>query len=879
MEFGEEAIREKEEIVQLVRCVESGEGRDQLTRRLRDVYVGYVRCEGDQENKKEEVGGKLLAKDEALVRRRMFLKSYLPPMGVFLDAVLSVAYEMDSDDGGELGGIADRFFLDVHPIFAVGALVAYVSRSGEVTRGVGQPWRLLKDVVLRDVDKFVDAVCDGDVWGDVFPERTWSDCGDLIVGWLVSMSEAAQSQKSDNGEFEPGRFLPVMVRALSNGSLSSLDERRSETKLTLLGTFLARFLNRGFGPVVVEALVDACLPYLENREPIARLSQIIPSIRDAHAKEKFFKHLLSTLARSFADAHVPPLLRAFAQNPSGTEMSDEVSYILFDRILLKDPLPKQTAEWLLSLLIEDEGKLMDAACQLARTWSGKDAIHHLPLPRQAYFTFLLTVLIPHLPGAFVEVGDATINRFLLEGVSNRLENCIETIRFQGMRVAHAMAARQPDSGSLFSDLTDFQTLQEEEIWDPSLDTHDPGKAAASRELTEPDSDDESDFGSDLVNLDDLEPSVENVDGILMKDHRPVTLMDLHQDLKKTDEPLKLIKALKQLTVLLKAHPSELPSIAAELSRTLIHVPLPDWIHEELKKDDAFELKGLKSSSAVRVCCLVCLLTEASVCGDSVAKMIASKQVAEHQRLEILEAMQQAALQLSKPPAHGPDSHKEDLNQKRRVWGVRSLTLSKQTSTATWRNPFVDVAGLWASELLLSCQTVTHGFNIMERNHMVLGGVLVTLGTFADCASQSMVSTSLALTSFPFIKAVMEQKGEVCHLRRCAFQALTSIIQALPIGRLSSALSSSALTPVMDETDRSLGEMLVWIKAQSEHGVTSDSDETCRLLAVRCLHVCADISKKALDFSQHKAPDLKPMTIEYRIPQTQDHLRFHSGPFE
>ena len=859
-------------LLQLVETINEAENDIELLEILQSTYSRYV--QQTAANKDNEATGKnrTISVTSSLCSRKEFLRGYLRPYGLFPQTVLTLSYDRENGkQNEELQRFVDRFFLDVHPIYAVDALTTYLAQSSRQNATTAcHISHLLNRILLADFDRECVWLWDAEIWKEIFPDKSWEQCCDWMTGWFVTLMEMTPSRDQDcSAGFDFSHMVPRIVEALMKEKDDDVQDAEKLRKLQLLGSCLRRLLNRAHGLPWMAAVLEQSQTLMYAT---VSLSQLVQYVRDLHAKEKFFQKLLLLLSEDFEEETALRLLSCFVAASNKTErIADDVYYILFRRFLIKEELSRKVARWIISVLAGEEDRLMEIAQQVARLWADPKAIDHLPLPRQAYLTFLLTCLLERLPGVFAEVGDSTLCRSLLDGVSNRLENCIETVRCQGMRVAHAMAARQPNTEPVFSHVKlDFQSLRREEEWEARSEK---AVQISSDSPTEEvvDSDDASDFSGFSDEDDPLEqPNLSETDAVLMGKEHPITLMELHQDLKRSEEPLKVITALKHLSVLIKECPSELPGLAAELSRTVVHVPLPDWIGEELRKDDACALKGLKSSSAVRVCCLALLLEAAPIhCGDSIAMMICSKQVAEHQRLEILEALREAAKKLSAPPqVSAIDVDSPEVIGKSRTWGVRSIAARKK-SLQVWRNQYVDVAGLWISSLLLACKRVTHGFNIMERSPMVLGAVLITLATFAECASQSIVSTSLALSAFPLIRFVAEQKGENCYLRRCSLQAMTAMMQSLPIGRLSVILCEANLTEIDDETDRALRNMVVWIRTQGERILKSDQDETCKHLAAHCIRVCAHASKAALELKDKEdRPALHPQKIHYRIPERQ-----------
>jgi len=149
--------------------------------------------------------------------------------------------------------------------------------------------------------------------------------------------------------------------------------------------------------------------------------------------------------------------------------------------------------------------------------------------------------------------------------------------------------------------------------------------------------------------------------------------------------------------------------------------------------------------------------------------------------------------------------------------------------------------------------------------MVLSSVIVTLGSLADCASKSIVSTSIALSSFPLIKSVMEQKGQICHLRRCVLQAVSSLLVGIPTDRFRSIAYSE------DESDQSLMQMVSWVRDRAKVASTDDLGETCRLLATKCILIVDKVGQSTITIDK--------LAEIFRIQSNRSEIDFKVPRFE
>lgn len=799
-------------------------------------------------------------------RRRILERSFLSSYGLFLKLMLSVVSEKLSE--AERDECLFPLFQDIDGVASIGSIVNYLAQSQsieQVNTGV--------EVLLKVLDsERISSIWRRDVWSDLFPDKPWDKCCEEGVQWLISIPElVTKHQHKAHDSIQSPEFFSRHLLMLLKTVVERRKRNEEKAELSFLGLLMKRLINRGLGNLVVSSLLDYYHNSTKGDEPESFLF-LIKSIQDPYSTEKLCFTLVTSLTNEDTRFEI---LKFFLLEDD--QIDDEIGHILFSRILQKIELPLKLCHWLIDILCLDCIRLENMITQLSRIWSNQHSISSTPIPRQSYITALMQLMIPHLQMEKFE--NSRLYHLLLEGVSNRLGSCLDSIRYQGMRIGQTLASLDPHSEPLFTDLEiDFQSLQPEEQWEEPIESRScqEGPSSPPKEPSI-DSDDDSDFCSSIED-DNLTP-MDLREGI--KDHfkrgqRPVTLVDLIQDLRSSsDDPKKTISALKQLIPLVKKNSHELESLSVELTRLVVHVVIPDWIHQELEKDDAFDLKGLKTISEVRICCLKSILESVPLqTGEVLGQLFSSSQVTLPQRLEILESMRQASTKLSSPPERLEMEPLDSLLEgggigRSKVWGVRSLEVAKKRRETPWRNRFIEVVGSWTTTLLTSAQKVTYGFDLMERDHRVLGSLIITLGTFAESVSQSMTSTTLALVIFPLLKSVIEQKSENCFLRRCVFQTLICVINGLSISRLSNVIGS-VLEPV-DETDKKLAEIIIWIRTKSEEASQSDQDHTTKILASVCVSVCQKISQKALESTSTKSIEIKlPIKTQFdvRIPSVK-----------
>ncbi|KXZ57008.1 hypothetical protein GPECTOR_1g910 [Gonium pectorale] len=327
-----------------------------------------------------------------------------------------------------------------------------------------------------------------------------------------------------------------------------------------------------------------------------------------------------------------------------------VSFILTDGALLslrRPPLPLASLAALVAALplLYPAAQPLAAAAAAAAAWGDASAVTRTSVQRQAYLSAALLLLMlsgPGLDRADVERTQGLLGS-LLGGVSARLGSPTPATARQAMRVGRCLARLlEPGGGSegadLFGDMGELG-LGPEELWpaggdgngsdgDGDDDGDTDGRVrdgAESGVCTETDSDDEEEVDGE----DDLRPMgrPEELEGDAEADAwrraepSSLQLRSLAAALRKQDDVKTVLGALGRLEELIRAGPDELPLLAPELLRSLLHCRVPEWADEE----DAGARGGAPRASAQRAACLVALLSMAPLPGgaDLASRCLAS----------------------------------------------------------------------------------------------------------------------------------------------------------------------------------------------------------------------------------------------------------------
>ncbi len=353
----------------------------------------------------------------------------------------------------------------------------------------------------------------------------------------------------------------------------------------------------------------------------------------------------------------------------------------------------------------------------------------------------------------------------------------------------------------------------------------------------------------------------------------------------------------QVEVLVRANPEELLTFAPELARSLLHCRAPDWAEAEAGSPaDAPEAQRSRALTAL----LAMAPLEA---GDQVLEEVYSPHLDVYQRLLIMDSLCAAAKELADPRTApqlelGPaaprlvppgrslqalkatsatavagaagrgaqdaaaaerpqDSSRAvapaDMRQGRtRVWGnvaLRKLKKGDAAGPRTFRNRFTGVAVRWASALLRECDVRRHGVDLFGRDGLLLGRLLTTLSTFAECVAQTHTAIPLAAGTLELVRAPQVSASEQPFVRRSALLAAAQVVSSLPPARLAGALVEHGA----DAQDAVLVERLQWLQTWATGAAAGDTDENCRLLAAAVVGMQAQLASASMAALQTLPP--------------------------
>lgn len=663
----------------------------------------------------------------------------------------------------------------------------------------------------------------------------------------------------------PYRFIPFVLKTCINMNFPS----------SFLSEMMLKFSRRGHARVVAMTLIDT----LCSEEGIGDLqSQIITeSIVEANDLMSIGSILFwlftecSMLEKGCIAVEV--LSKAIPASLLSTR-ADLMHYVC-NKWLLQMLLPSRRA---LKLLLDYVAtiNLRSIVEMVFKEWSDKATIQKLPVRQQAYLTDVVLGLLEKMTKEQVESWGAVLP-CLLEGIGMHLESPLVTLRNQGMRVGNCLSSILGQERVLFEDVAEGMP---EDIWwqtcadtNPSIGQYQTSEkevvskveTCSTEPLTETDSDDEQLY--EILESDSDEDF--ELPGIQLR--------DLPKMLSKGDGEWKeQLKALKALEPLVRAAPDELPLHAAPLCRALLHAKVPVWMNEELQRGDE-DIEGIRLRSVVAV-----LTTLPEEGGIAVATEFYSPSLDMHQRLLALNSLSTAAKELSQP---GSYLHplKLSLDDKKKVRG-RTLDGDLRVGRVTWMaehslkrleqsagapmtvNRFPHVALKWTAALLKECDVQGHGIDLFNRDAFLLGRLLVTLGTFLECSSNSHVSPALAAATIELIRSPQVHQNCESYVRRAAMLAAAQSLCAL-----SPAVLASSLLP-MSNASNDLQERLQWLQNWISSSEEDDLDETCRKLATSLKGLQGGLIAGALT-TRAESIRLEPPSIEISKPLALENLKF------
>lgn len=406
------------------------------------------------------------------------------------------------------------------------------------------------------------------------------------------------------------------------------------------------------------------------------------------------------------------------------------------------------------------------------------------------------------------------------------------------------------------------------------------------QATAPDSDDDDGGASvvssfedaDVVPLEALDLS-EGEDEVWRPDPEtgarpPQQLKALAADLRNPKDVQQVLRALQVTEQLVRAAPSELAVCAEELARSLLYCRVPDWAEDTGPAGNTAVDQRMRSIAAV-------LVQQPMTAGPGVIHDLFAPSLDMGQRLLVLDCLCLSAREMaeggptssaavlppgrSDPPVPQLPSASTNRGPKTRIFGpVRLQQLrSGGMKEVTRRNAFGAVAVEWAGAILSGMHGSgrSHGIDLFGRDFVLLGRLLTTLGTFAECSGFSAATPRVAAAVLELLQAPVVSEHAQPYVRRAALLAGVQILSALPPASIAAEHSGGA------PSTGSLTQRIHWLRDWATLRLESDADEQVRALAAGCLELQRALASRALGVlaaapktAEQLAEELRPTKI-------------------
>ncbi|KAH7441907.1 hypothetical protein KP509_03G061400 [Ceratopteris richardii] len=497
--------------------------------------------------------------------------------------------------------------------------------------------------------------------------------------------------------------------------------------LVFTAELCARFCRRGHADAVVSQilfkLLDSISLYhnteskgndisvLESTCSFGFWTAMMDYITDIYAVERLIKALLLRMSDkqvNDADAYLM-LYTLFSQHIANHK---NIRLLFTEKILDWTNLPLRCLKWILHFAIfchppvkvqancsarfQMNSLNINAIRHFVQVWAEERFIQSAEMQKQLHITAAICISLGVMTKQDTESSPDFL-KFLLHGISRRLESPIPFVRKIAKKVALAFSLLVDETNPLLLDEVDnVEDLCDWEVPDTegeniiardnsaveqqkdyshesksAVDPVEPAKEERKmkkvKHLSEPyDPDEVIDLRTFRSFEDDEADSSENKDSEsecslepydlsddesdIHKNKFPMQLRDCAANLRKGDEPEVVEKALEVAERLVRARPEELENVAPDLVHALIHVRCSDVAVEG--QEESAEKKRYDS--------LVALLACAPLTVDVFTGTLYSPHVDISQRILILEVMSDAAREIANSGASA--SHRLDMKQ-------------------------------------------------------------------------------------------------------------------------------------------------------------------------------------------------------------------------
>ncbi|XP_057311608.1 telomere length regulation protein TEL2 homolog isoform X2 [Hydractinia symbiolongicarpus] len=485
--------------------------------------------------------------------------------------------------------------------------------------------------------------------------------------------------------------------------------------------------------------------------------------------------------------------------------------------------------------------------KLLEVWGDSSTIKHTSFVQHLYITKCLLLALGCMSQQQRQTWESELILKLMNGMTSHLGSPDKQVHTIGMVVGECLTSIVDKNGKKLN----FEVERTSEIdylyqlsSNPSIAlrfTSDESKAKSEKEgvsrqkIVEKESEtigehEELDSDDDLEPLNVDEEETEDVNGV----KPPVYLRDCLAGLLSSNDPGRLEACLTVLEKLVKKEPGDLPDVCVEIVKILLH------LENEYTILNFYQMKK-SAMLAITVRC-------PKQISEFIAEQFREENYSINQRLDMLDNIANAAMELSKPNIEDPDMHRRHLpmpvipgltnHERKPDWQVvidervKSKTRrfahgSSRTLKSATENQFTVVAGSFFFPFVKSFDMRLNTCNMLDDDCVVLGKFVYTLGVVLQSADGLSIAPAMGKSLLELVWCLRYHRE--AFVRQSLIYAVTMVVLHVPSYTLCTELHDEIF-----ETRDWLSELL-----------NQDMNSECRKLAASCLVLLDNTLKQEL----------------------------------
>ncbi|KAJ8037139.1 Telomere length regulation protein TEL2-like [Holothuria leucospilota] len=533
--------------------------------------------------------------------------------------------------------------------------------------------------------------------------------------------------------------------------------------------------------------------------------------------------------------------------------SQKANYLLTSKLLLlrhtENELVLQNIIGYLAAAPSRSSLLPLVLSNLLEAWSDSSALKHTSYEQHLYISKAILICCAHLSEKHLQEHRDALMHKLMKGMQAHLETPVPRLRTLGMVVAESLTKKLTPEGpaltfdyqkdDLSEHLETLLTVPEdpglEELISNIKEAHISSSNAEENILSDQNDEklnpEESQEGAEeLDSDDDLEPYDMSGDTKVTKVKEPVYIRDCMEGLIAKDNPDLVEASLKVAEKLIRKKPDNLPEIAVEFTKVLLH--LEDNYHT-----DGFAELRQSSLRALTVHCPVPVTSY-------LTEQFYDRNYNIRQRIDMLQVLSVAAQELAKPePSRGklsPISVSDQLLPVNQLPGIENWrdivqkridSKTRRFASATKKGPepaanrFAAVAGHFFFPLMKTYDSPMNTMNLLGGDFFLLGRLVYTLGMVLHSAQNTMICRQMAKSLLEFIWVIRYHTEP--YVRQAIMFAIAMVILSVPTHTLTTDLQTDVI------------ECQMWL----EDIVEKDSEPECKKQAAQTILLLQDAIQK------------------------------------